>query len=358
MKIGKYLRVNNLFLTGILMSTNTLAVTLNILEWEGYISPFKEDFEVYAKSKGMEVELNIMDPYITDPELIFNKLRARAADVTTPTHNYYKMNKNRLLLVLQPIDFSRLSHYPKVLNSLRNSQYDEFKGKKYSVPLLGGSYGLAYNAAKRDEPKSWEELWQPENKAKFAITGDQFEANIYTTLLVLGYPPESFYDIDAIEFDKPKVQAKLTSLVQNADSFWNGMADVERMKDLELATTYWFGVAAANKSGQNWKLANPKEGQTVWLDTLAIGRHVKGEKLDAAYLLIDFMISEPVQKRILEMYGSIIVNGATAKLLDPQLVKDARVGDETFFSEQYLWRPLSSRTRNTYKQMWNKAMDK
>ncbi|UCX03606.1 ABC transporter substrate-binding protein [Shewanella glacialimarina] len=355
MQVGKYLKVHILLMVGLLMSTNTLAVTLNVLEWEGYISPFKEDFKAYAKTKGMEVELNIMDPYITDPELIFNKMRASAADVTTPTHNYYKMNQDRLLQVLQPIDFSRLTNYSKVLGSLRTSQYDEFKGEKYSVPLLGGSYGLAYNAAKRDEPKSWEVLWQPENKGKFAITGDQFEANIYTTLLVLGYPPESFYDIDATTLDKSKVQAKLDSLVQNADSFWGGMADVERMKDLELVTTYWFGVAAANQSGQNWKLATPKEGQTVWLDTLAIGKHLNGEKLDAAYLLLDFMISEPVQKRILEMYGSIIVNGETAKLLDPQLVKDARVGDETFFSEQYLWRPLSSRTRNTYKQMWNKA---
>ncbi|WP_434927131.1 ABC transporter substrate-binding protein [Shewanella sp. HL-SH2] len=355
MQVGKYLKVHILLIVGLLMSTNILAVTLNVLEWEGYISPFKDDFKAYAKTKGMEVELNIMDPYITDPELIFNKMRASAADVTTPTHNYYKMNQDRLLQVLQPIDFSRLTNYSKVLGSLRISQYDEFKGEKYSVPLLGGSYGLAYNAAKRDEPKSWEVLWQPENKGKYAITGDQFEANIYTTLLVLGYPPESFYDIDAATLDKSKVQAKLDSLVQNADSFWGGMADVERMKDLELVTTYWFGVAAANQSGQNWKLATPKEGQTVWLDTLAIGKHLNGEKLDAAYLLLDFMISEPVQKRILEMYGSIIVNGETAKLLDPQLVKDARVGDETFFSEQYLWRPLSSRTRNTYKQMWNKA---
>jgi spermidine/putrescine transport system substrate-binding protein len=108
MQIGKYLSVSRLFLAGLLMSKNTLAVTLNVLEWEGYISPFKEDFKAYAKSKGMEVELTIIDPYITDPELIFNKMRASAADVTTPTHNYYKMNQDKLFQALQPIDFTRL----------------------------------------------------------------------------------------------------------------------------------------------------------------------------------------------------------------------------------------------------------
>ena len=358
MMIIKRLGISCLLWAGVLFSVNGFAVTLNVLEWEGYISPFKEEFTTYAKSKGMDVELNIIEPYITDPELIFNKMRVQAADVTTPTHNYYKMNQDKLIQVLQPIDFSKLSNYSKVLASLRSSQYDQTKAGKYSVPLLGGSYGLAYNASKRAEPKSWEELWLPENKGKFAITGDQFEANIYTTMLVLGYPPESFYDIDSTKFDIPKIEAKLNTLVANADSFWGGMADVERMKELELVTTYWFAVAAANQGGQNWKLADPKEGQTVWLDTLAIGKHLSGEKLDAAYLLMDFMISEPVQKRLLEMYGSIIVNGDTVKLLDPQLAKDARVGDESFFSEQYLWRPLNTRTRNIYKQMWTKAKGK
>jgi spermidine/putrescine transport system substrate-binding protein len=95
-------------------------------------------------------------------------------------------------------------------------------------------------------------------------------------MLVLGYPPEHFYDMDSTQFDIPKIEAKLSTLVTNADSFWGDMVDVERMKEQELATTYWFAVAA-NQGGQNWKLADPKEGQTVWLDTLAIGKHLSGE---------------------------------------------------------------------------------
>jgi spermidine/putrescine transport system substrate-binding protein len=63
-----------------LFSVNGLTVPLNVLEWEGYISPLKEDFTAYAKSKDMDVDLNIIEPYITDPALIFNKMRVQAAD--------------------------------------------------------------------------------------------------------------------------------------------------------------------------------------------------------------------------------------------------------------------------------------
>lgn len=332
-------------------------VTLNVLEWEGYISPFADEFRQYARDKGMDVELKIITPYITNSEQIFKELRARKADLVTPTHNYYKMNQDKLFQVLQPLDYGQLHNYAKLLDSLKNASYDKLQGSKYSVPLLGGSYGLAFNQDKVSEPDSWQVLWDPANKGRYAVTEDQFEANLYLTMLALGYPPQSFYDVDSGQFNQDQVQQKLNQLVQNAGSFWGGMADPDKMKELRYVTTYWFGVAAANDQGQNWRLANPREGQTVWLDTMAIGKDVEGEKLKAAYLLMDFMISEPIQKKILEMYGSIIVNGKTAELLDDDTARAKRVGDESFFVEEMFWQPLSTRTRNIYKEMWKKARE-
>lgn len=334
------------------------AITLNVLEWEGYISPFSDAFTLYAKKRGLDVKLNIIKPYISDPEYIFLELRANRADVVTPTHNYFKMSKGKLFNVLQPVNFERLENYPKLLKTLRKAKYDQRKSKKYSVPLLGGSYGLAYNASTISPPDSWGALWDPKFKGRYAVTNDQFEANLYISMLALGYPPQAFYDVSDKAFDRVAVQEKLNKLVANAGSFWAGMADASAMKNLDLVTTYWFGVADANKKGQNWKLSKPKEGQTVWLDTMSVAVNVSGEKLKAAYLLIDFMISEPIQKRILEMYGSIIVNGETAKILDAKIAQDGRVGDESFFDDRYFWKPLSARTRNRYKTMWQEAREK
>lgn len=336
----------------------TQAITLNVLEWEGYISPFTDDFTLYAKKRGLDVKLNIIKPYISDPEYIFLQLRANQADVVTPTHNYFKMSNGKLFNVLQPINFEKLENYPKILKSLRQAKYDQRKSQKYSVPLLGGSYGLAYNANTISPPDSWGALWDPKFKGRYAVTNDQFEANLYISMLALGYPPQAFYDVSDKAFDRVAVQEKLNQLVANAGSFWAGMADASAMKNLDLVTTYWFGVADANQKGQNWKLSTPKEGQTVWLDTISVGVNVNGEKLEAAYLLMDFMISEIIQKRILEMYGSIIVNGETEKILDTKAAEEGRVGDESFFDDRYFWKPLSARTRNRYKAMWQEAREK
>jgi spermidine/putrescine transport system substrate-binding protein len=333
--------------------TTVSAVDLNVLEWEGYVSSFEADFAVYAESKGADIKLNIIQPYITNPDDIFSAMRAKKADVVTPSNSHYKMNENKIIKTLQPIDFSKLTNYSKILPSLRAATYDESAGSKYSVPLLGGAYGIGTN---NPAITGWADMWSSENKNKFSISTDCFECNIYSTMMVLGYGPDVFYGENGTSFDKEKVQSKLNELVANTDTFWGALGDASQLETLTLAASYGFSVAEVNAKGMDWKMISPAEGQTLWLDTLAIGKHVTGAKLEAAYLLIDFLISESNQKAMLELFGTVIVNGETAKLLDPEFAKDHFVGDESYFKADYLWRPLSSRVRGSYKAMWDKAM--
>jgi spermidine/putrescine-binding protein len=358
-KINRFNILGCLFTCMLIIVPVGQAVTLNVLEWEGYISDHKNSFEEYAKSKGLDVKLNIIKPFITNPEQIFQKVRLGKADVTTPTHNYYKMRNNQLINVLQPIDTSKLNNYKNVTKSLRSASYDKSNNNTFSIPLLGGSYGLAYNKGKGvPEPTSWNILWDPKYKNKFAITSDQFEANLYVVMTSLGYPPETFYNMEKNpKFNKQDVQSKLNDLVKNANSFWGGLADPEAMMNLELVTTYWFGPAIANKNGQNWQLSSPKEGQTVWLDTMALAKHLKNDpqKLEAAYLLLDHMISPKVQAAIFRAYGSVIVNPKADTVLSAEEVVQSHVGDDSFFEDKFFWKPLTARTKGAYQQMWEAA---
>ena len=183
------------------------------------------------------------------------------------------------------------------------------------------------------------------------MTNDQYEANLYIALLISGHAPNTFYDLKKNKLNKADIQLKVDKLAKNAHSFWQGLADAEKMKELDYVTTYWFGVADANKQGQNWKMASPKEGQTVWLDTMSIVKHVNDDpaKKVAAHLLLDFMIQKDIQTKLHKLYGSVIVNQAASQELKL---------DPNFFIEEYLWQPLDSRTRNLYKLIWSKAMDK
>lgn len=355
-------RIRPLYLALFAWVSLAAQVELKVFEWEGYISTFAEDFEKYAQSKGKNISITFAKNadgslrVITNPDDIYEVLRAGGADVVTPTHNYYKMEKGKLMKLLLPLDFSRLANYPQVTTALQKASYAEEAGDRYAIPLLGGSYGLAYNAKTvKSPPGSWKALADPKYKNRISITSDQFEANIYVAAILAGTPPGQVYDEKNL--NEAAVQDHLNALVQNVKVFWAGMADPKEMKDLDLVTTYWFGVAEANKQGQDWRFVEPAEGQTVWLDTLALAAELKNDpaRLEAAYLLADFMISAEVQARIARTFGSVVVNGKASDLWTFEEKKRFRIGDESFYKEEFFWQPLSNRTRNKYKLMWDKA---
>lgn len=335
------------------------AVQLNVYEWEGYISLYEKEFEAWAKSQGKDIDLVLLKKpdgspnYIGNADDIFNALRAKSCDVTTPTHNYFKQERGKLMQLLHPLDNSRFKHYADVNGKLKAAKFaTDDAGKSYALPLLGGSYALIYNSAKTSAPDSWTVLLKPEAKGSFTVTNDQVEANVYQMALLAGVKPADVYDIDKFTPEQRKAtEDNLKLLVANAANFWPGMPTADQLKPLTYATDYWFGVAAANQAGQSWKFAQPKEGVTVWLDTISIAKHLESDpaKLEAAYLLLDYTIGMEAQTAIAKAFGSVIVNDKAKAGLSGQ------PGDD-FFVEERFWQPLSDRTRNGFKKMWNDAI--
>ncbi|MBD8527548.1 ABC transporter substrate-binding protein [Pseudomarimonas arenosa] len=340
------------------------AVELKVLEWEGYISLYEKEFEAWAKSKGKDIDLVLVAKpdgspfYIGSADDIFEQVRKKAADVVTPTHNYYKQERGKLMQLLLPLDTSKLGNYASIYPSLRNATFSKNdKGEVHALPLLGGSYALAYDSAKVKAPDSWHVLLRPEAKGKFTVTGDQFEANVYQMAMLAGVKPADVYDYDKMTPEQRQQTAEyLKTLVANADSFWGGLPSVEQLAKLEYATDYWFGVAAANAAGQKWKFASPKEGVTVWLDNVSIAGHVGSDpaKLEAAYMLLDYTVSEEAQAAIAKAFGSVIVNPKAKAKLSPDQAS-AQPGED-FFVEERFWQPLSDRSRNGFKKMWDDAL--
>jgi len=328
---------------------------LTICEWQGYIMPWKNEFKTYAKERGMDVELELFDEYLTSPEQVFNLARGKFCDIITPTHNYFAQRHNQLFRSLLPIDFSKIPNYNKVFSTLKQLTYKEYQGESYAVPLLGGSYGLAYNADKVKEPSSFDVLFDPANKCKITITKAQFAANFYLALLKAGYDKRTLYNMDqsikSMAFTDPQIQNNLEQLYSNVctqDRFWDGVADFTNT-ELLYGTTYWFGVAAANKKGLNWKIAHNVRS-TVWLDTISFGLTLKDspEKLKAAYILADFMLSTAIQEKIHQTYGVVVVN---------QKAKQELNDLSEFYQEQWLWQPLTIRTQGIYSIIHNNTLN-
>lgn len=342
----------------------TGATRIVLLEWEGYLSKFARDFESYAQSRGLNVSLVLprddggQPLYLSGPEDISRAMQAGGVDIVTPTHSYYKAAGGALLRNLMPLDLARLKNWPSVLASLRDARFAEGTGgARFGVPLLGGSCALAYNAkASPQAPRSWQAMLDPANKGKIGLTDGQWETNIYVAGLLAGVPLTQLYDPPA-SFDAA-IQKNLNTLVAQAGYFWGGLGEARAMRALTLTTDYWVGVALANAEGQDWRFADPSEGQTVWLDTIAVTAEAAHDpqKVEAIYLLIDFMLSPEIQRRLLQDLGVSIVNAEAARLLKPDVTKRFHVGDNAFFAEERLWQPLSDATRRRFEGMWQQAL--
>ena len=342
---------------------NAHAVELRVLEWEGYISTFQNDFEAFAKSKGKDITLSFPKKadgstfYIGSADDIFTTLRNGGADIVTPTGNYYQGENGKLIKLLLALDTAKIPSWSKLYPKLRNAAFLKEGGKTFGAPLLGGSYALAYNADKAKAPVSWRELLEPAARGTFLITSDQFEANVYQMALLAGVNPADVYDYDKYTpAQRAATQDNLKKLVANAADFWGGMPYPKDMKEMSYVTDYWFGVAAANKEGQHWRFSSPSEKVTVWMDTIAIAAAAAKDpvKLDAAYMLVDFMVSPEIQARIHEEFGSVIVTPDAHALVKEEHRAD--LPGEEFFDEQYFWQPLNPRTRNGFRAMWNAAI--
>lgn len=338
-------------------------IELRVFEWEGYISPFADDFAAYAKSNGVEAKLTFLTGadgkplYITSADDIFQAVRGEKCDIVTPTHNYYKDSNARLLQTLAPINIGAVNNFSAVVENLRTADYAQADGKLYAVPLLGGGYSLAYNADRvKEPPTSWKALIDPRFKNRTSITGAQYEANVYVAALLAGVKPADIY---AWENVNPTVLSGwLRDMAANVRAFWDSNPDVDLMaKDLDLITDYGFGVAFANAKGQNWKFANPTEPTTVWLDNISLtpSAVASPEKAKAAHLLLNFMLSPEIQARLAQMYGVVVPNPKALDHIPADQREKVRVGSNDFYKAELLWRPLDKRTRNGFKTLWDEA---
>ncbi|HVO01709.1 MAG TPA: extracellular solute-binding protein [Candidatus Cybelea sp.] len=341
----------------------TGATRLVVLEWEGYISRFAAEFEAYARGHGRNISIALPRDgdgkplYLAGPDDLTRALDRGGVDIVTPTHSYYKAADGALMRRLMPLDLGRVKSWTSVLGSLREARFADAGGARFGVPLLGGSCALAYNAKTvKTPPTSWKALLDPALAGRIGLTDAQWETNLYIAGLLAGVPLAKLYDPDPA-YD-PKIQQALDAMVAQAGYFWGGFPEPKSLRSLALCTDYWVGVAAANAEGQDWRLADPVEGQTVWLDTIAVSAEVAGDpaKVEAAHLLIEFMLSPEIQKRLLGDLGVSIVNAEAARLLAPHVAKQFHVGDNAFFAEERLWQPLRVETRARFERMWKQAL--
>ncbi|WP_236765486.1 hypothetical protein [Aeromonas jandaei] len=128
------------------------STNINLLEW-GYLPVgYEKQFSEYARDNGVDATVTRVEPLASDFDSIFNRLRDRSVDVVIPTTYYYKSHHNSLFKLLHPLDFGLLKNYEKLQPSFKMTEYDEFGGERYSVPLAYTFITLAYDSSQVSPP--------------------------------------------------------------------------------------------------------------------------------------------------------------------------------------------------------------
>jgi len=337
-------------------------VEIRMLCWEGYAPIDKvKIFEKYIEKK-YEQKLKLTVIPVSEPQEFFTGFRNKTVDIISPAHNIPKSNRwpfirNELPLAL-PLNLENIPNYHRVNPSLQYLSYVLNNNEIYGVPIVYGSYGLAYNTNKFIKPpESWDIFWRPEYVGKYSISADYHEANIYITALSLGYKGEQIYDYNLLSKDKVFIR-RLAHLSGSSASRWHGVDKSENLLGLSLATAWGFSFSALKQKGELWAFASPKEGVTGWVDHWLISTYLKESPLKRkiAEEWINYTLSDEMQIYYLNVLGQFpVVNGIKNKLTQEKIDKFQLDNDNYIKNSFILWPILTRRQQNGFTLLWKQA---
>ena len=335
---------------------------LRLLIWEGHAPKHHiEKFEKEIQKKyGRKVELEIS--YVVGSDDFYNSVRRGSVDMVMMTHHHFNdkrynyISKNLLL----PLDLNNIPNFTHVIPDLQKAEHLYSDGKVYASPVSQGPYGLAYNTALlKDNPQSWNILWDPRFKGKYVIGANEYIYNSNITALALRYPRESISDYNAL--NNREFKDKLRQLAVNAHSFWVGVDKPDDLAGMILATSWGDSLGPLKKRGEPWKMAEPTEGMPCWIDNYAITWTLADKPFlkKVAEEYINTLLSTDYQIEHIMRFMSltpIITN--IGSLLNAAEKERIQIGTPNFFIKNRILQPTySKRDRNGLKILWKEAIE-
>lgn len=344
------------------VAANAEDVTLRMLIWEGYApDDLQAKFTQLIKEKyGVDLKFDIKFVAMNDD--FFPALRDDTTDIISPSHNVPKDKRFKLisLKLVSPLDLTKIPNYANVLPALQKADYATSDGKVYAVPLVRGPYGLAYNTAiVKEEPKSWNILWDPKYKGMYAIGKDQYEPNVSAAALAMGISSDKIWDFKTV--NTPEMKKKLEELAVNAKTMWEGVDDAKTLKGLALAAVWGFSLPELKTMGETWKIAEPKEGTTGWVDNFMISSALDDSsmKKKIAYEWLNFALSDDFQVYDVRGLACAPVTTTVNAKLTAEEIKQFHLDDPSHFANnRILWPVLEKKDRNGLNKLWTAALKK
>ena len=328
-----------------------------ISNWPAYIDPRKKSTStasVFTQRTGIEVSYT---DDINDNAEFFAKVKNQLGSCQTINRDMIIMTDwmaARMIGLgwIQPLDPDGISNVHKnLIEPLRNRQWD--KDLKFHAPWQAGLTGIAYNAAKVPEVKSFEELLtRSDLKGRMTLLSEMRDTMAFM-LRVVGAEPDKFTDEEwgrAID--------RLREVVASGQV--RSFTGNEYIQDLAagniVACEAWSGdVIQAQFDNPDIKFVTPEEGLSLWADNMMVPNLAEHQANAEAWM--NYYYEPEVAAKLAAWVNYICpVEGAKEEMekIDPSLVDNKLIfPDNDDLKDAFDFMPLTDQQSQQYEGDFN-----
>lgn len=285
---------------------------LNIYIWTNYLpDDVLADFE---RRTGIDATVDTYD----SNEIVLEKLQSGMADYDIVVPSDYMLRILVAEKLLLPLDRARLKGFGNLDPRFLGQEFDP--GNQHSIPYLWGTTGLSYDKAKAGAPlDSWNAVFDERFKGRILMLDDPREA-FGVALKLMG---RSINETDPAVLrqaaERLKAQKRLVRTYNSSD-----FANLLAAGDVDVSHG-WNGELAevVAKDPRRFAYVVPKEGSTLWIDSLALP--AKARNVDEAYAFLDFVLEPEVAARIVNGVHYAGANRAALDRVAPEIRNDPAI---------------------------------
>ena len=333
---------------------------LVISNWPAYIDPRKKStstLAVFQEQTGITVDYT---DDVNDNAEFFAKVRNQLGACEPIDRDMMMLTDwmaARMISLgwIQPIDKAKVPNlHANLIKPLRNRQWDP--DLTYHAPWQSGLTGIAYNAAKTGEVRSFEELLTREDlKGRITLLSEMRDTMAFM-LRVVGANPDEFTETqwgNAIDRLQEVVEAgQVRAFTGN-----------EYIQDLTagniVACEAWSGdVIQAQFDNPDIKFVAPEEGLSLWSDNMIVPN--LATHTDNAEEWINYYYEPEVAAKLAAWVNYICpVEGAKEAMekIDPSLVDNKLIfPEESDLADTFDFMPLDDQTSIAYERDWSNVI--
>jgi putative spermidine/putrescine transport system substrate-binding protein/spermidine/putrescine transport system substrate-binding protein len=324
--------------------------TLSLLVWEGYADPsFVHDFELSHHCK-------ISASYMGSSDELIAKLRGGSAssyDVISPSSDVAASIVKSGLAA--PLDLAKISAYPQLSVTLRNSMLAKANGQVYGVPFMWGPNPLLYDTTAFPQPPgSWTVFWDPKYRGKVSLWDEL--SSIYMAAQILGYDqpdPAQLYNLSDEQLEATK--KKLLELKPNVRKYWSTGGELTNLfQNHEIVLAMGWPLNTAQLRKLNFPIGEtiPKENTTGWIDHLMITAASNNKDLASDFLA--YMVDAKTQKLVSDVTHYTPANPGAGQFLSEDEKKSLHLDNpDAYMQRIYFWQDVPRRAK--YNEIWNEV---